>query len=33
MELQADCYAGVRRYHAGTMKQLDAGPAFAATPL
>jgi uncharacterized protein len=25
MELQADCYAGVWGYHAGTMKQLDAG--------
>ena len=25
MELQADCYAGVWGYHAGTMKQLDSG--------
>jgi predicted metalloprotease len=25
MELQADCYAGVWGYYAGTMKQLDAG--------
>ena len=25
MELQADCYAGVWGYHAGTMKQLDPG--------
>jgi len=25
MELQADCYAGVWGYHAGTMNQLDAG--------
>jgi predicted metalloprotease len=25
MELQADCYAGVWGFHAGTMKQLDAG--------
>ena len=25
MELQADCYAGVWGYHAGTMKQLEAG--------
>ena len=25
MELQADCYAGVWGYHAGTMKQLESG--------
>ena len=25
MELQADCYAGVWGYHAGTMNQLDSG--------
>jgi hypothetical protein len=25
LELQADCYAGVWGYHAGVMKQLDAG--------
>jgi predicted metalloprotease len=25
MELQADCYAGVWGFHAGTMKQLDSG--------
>jgi predicted metalloprotease len=25
VELQADCYAGVWGYHAGTMKQLDPG--------
>jgi predicted metalloprotease len=25
MELQADCYAGVWGYHAGTMKQLEPG--------
>jgi hypothetical protein len=25
MELQADCYAGMWGYHAGTMKQLDSG--------
>ncbi len=25
MELQADCYAGVWGYHAGSMKQLDSG--------
>jgi len=25
LELQADCYAGVWGYHAGMMKQLDAG--------
>jgi predicted metalloprotease len=25
IELQADCYAGVWGYHAGTMKQLDSG--------
>jgi uncharacterized protein len=25
MELQADCYAGVWGYHAGTMKQLQSG--------
>jgi predicted metalloprotease len=25
MELQADCYAGVWGYHAGTMNQLDTG--------
>jgi predicted metalloprotease len=25
VELQADCYAGVWGYHAGAMKQLDAG--------
>ena len=25
MELQADCYAGVRGHYAGTMNQLDAG--------
>jgi predicted metalloprotease len=25
LELQADCYAGVWGYHAGTMKQLDPG--------
>lgn len=25
MELQADCFAGIWGYHAGTMKQLDAG--------
>jgi predicted metalloprotease len=25
MELQADCYAGVWGYHAGTMKQLETG--------
>jgi len=25
MELQADCYAGVWGYHAGTLKQVDSG--------
>ena len=25
MELQADCYAGIWGYHAGTMKQLESG--------